>query len=145
MNRKLSVACCHPPQFLKSRCGTYECSKAQIASLITKVMSVDSLAYHASVLLSCEKRSLLTDYKWVRLLGKGGFGRVHQCENRYAGEQRAIKLLLPEGGEFGDLFKQDVQETELQQKLASSEYIAKIYGWGTFAGKLRANVFASWL
>ena len=83
--------------------------------------------------------SLLTDFKWQKVLGKGAFGQVHLCENKHTHEQRAIKLILPKGGEFSDDFKRDIQETELQQKLASCPHIARIYSWGTFSGAERAS------
>ena len=123
-----------PLQLIKARAPKLKAPIGVLKSLSRIVYMDDSLAYHAAILLSCEKRSLLTDYTWVKVLGSGSFGRVHLCENRHTGERRAIKLLLPQGGEFSDAFKLDVQETELQQKLASCKFIAPIFSWGTFAG-----------
>ena len=38
-------------------------------------------------------------------------------------------------GEFSDEFKSAVVETELQQKLGVSEFIASVFSWGTFDGQ----------
>ena len=47
-----------------------------------------------------------------------------------------IKLMMPDDqGELSDEFKLAVVETELQQKLGTSDFIASIYSWGTFDGK----------
>ena len=47
-----------------------------------------------------------------------------------------IKLMMPDDqGELSDEFKLAVVETELQQKLGTSDLIASIYSWGTFDGK----------
>ena len=47
-----------------------------------------------------------------------------------------IKLMMPDRkGERCEEFAMAVVETELQQKLGASEYIASIYSWGTFDGK----------
>ena len=79
--------------------------------------------------------SLLTDYEHVELLGEGSFGRVHLCRNRHNGKRRAIKLVMPAGGEQSNEFAQSVKETELQQKLASSEFVASVFSWGTIDGQ----------
>ena len=47
---------------------------------------------------------------------------------------RAIKLVMPPNGLEGTEFKEAVAETTLQQKLAASQDMCKIYSWGTFAG-----------
>ena len=41
-----------------------------------------------------------------------------------------------EKGEYSDEFKQAVVETELQQKLSASQFVASVFSWGTFAGAL---------
>ena len=47
-----------------------------------------------------------------------------------------IKLMMPDcKGERSEEFKLAVVETELQQKLGASEFIASIFSWGTFDGK----------
>ena len=60
--------------------------------------------------------------------------------NRHSGDQRVIKLMMPHSkGEHSDEFKLAVVETELQQKLGASEYIASIYSWGTFDGNAQSD------
>ena len=75
-------------------------------------------------MLSCEKRSLLTDYEWVRQIGAGAFGRAHLVVNRYNGAPRVVKLVMSAAGAGGggdddaapsDKHKRDVKETELHQ------------------------------
>ena len=43
------------------------------------VHAAGSLSFYKALLLSCEKRSLLTDYAWVKMVGEGAFGRAHLC------------------------------------------------------------------
>ena len=43
------------------------------------VISPGGLSFYAALLRSCEKRSLLTDYRWVKMVGEGSFGRAHLC------------------------------------------------------------------
>jgi len=103
--------------------------------VLPNILKPGGLSFYKALLLSCEKRSLLTDYVWVRMLGVGAFGRAHLCTNRFSGERIVIKLMMPDSkGEFSDEFKLAVVETELQQKLGNSEFIASIYSWGTFGG-----------
>ena len=93
------------------------------------------LSFYKALLQSCEKRSLLTDYMWIKMVGEGSFGRAHLCRNRHTGDKRVIKLMMPHhDGELSKPFQEAVVETELQQKLDSSEFIAVIFAWGTFDG-----------
>ena len=46
---------------------------------INSVLQPGGLSYHKAVLQSCEKRSLLSDYSWVKTVGEGSFGRAHLC------------------------------------------------------------------
>ena len=84
----------------------------------------------------CEGRSLLTDYVWEGTLGAGAFGRVSKCRNRHDGSLRAIKIIMPPGGLVGAGFQDAMAETKLQQKLAVTEEICKIFSWGAFSGAL---------
>ena len=43
-------------------------------------------------------------------------------------------------GEHSEEFKLAVVETELQQKLGASEYIASIYSWGPFDGNAQSTI-----
>ena len=43
--------------------------------------------------------------------------------------------MLPPGGEHGEEFALAVKETELQQRLAASEFVASVLSWGTIAGQ----------
>ena len=45
----------------------------------TGVQRMGGLSYHIAILHSCESRSLLTDYDWVKMVGEGAFGRAHLC------------------------------------------------------------------
>lgn len=83
---------------------------------------------------SCEGRSLLTDFVWKKELGAGAFGVVSLCANRYNGDERAIKIIKPPGGQVGVDFQEAAKETQLQQEIATSDDICKIYSWGTFTG-----------
>ena len=59
--------------------------------------------------------------------------------NRHSGKLHVIKFMMPDSkGEFSNEFKLAVVETELQQKLGISEFVASIYSWGTFDGAIRA-------
>ena len=61
--------------------------------------------------------------------------------NRHSGERRVIKLMMPDAkGEFSDKFRRAVVETELQQKLCASEFIASVFSWGTFDGEAHRNI-----
>ena len=82
----------------------------------------------------CEGRSVLTDFAWEGKLGAGAFGMVSKCRNIHTNSIRAIKLVMPPNGLEGTEFKEAVAETTLQQKLAASQDMCKIYSWGTFAG-----------
>jgi len=56
--------------------------------------------------------------------------------NRFSGELRVIKLMMPHPeGELSRGFKEAVVETELHQKLRGSHYIARVFSWGTFDGQ----------
>ena len=102
------------------------------AQQLTSLLIMENLSYHHAVLLSCERRSALTDFDWIKKIGQGGFGMAHLCRNRFSGERCVIKFIMPDGGDDG--MRRDVKETELHQKLAVSEYIAKIFSWGTIDG-----------
>ena len=43
------------------------------------VFQAGGLSYYKAILHSCEKRSLLTDYVWIKMVGEGAFGRAHLC------------------------------------------------------------------
>ena len=67
---------------------------------------------------------------------------VRPSRNRHNDELRVIKFMMPDSdGELSDGFKLAVVETELQQKLSFSEFIATIYSWGTFDGAILATAF----
>jgi len=53
------------------------------------------------------------------------------CRNRYSGEHVVIKLLMPRGGQHSSEFAKSVKETELQQRLAGSKFVASVFSWGT--------------
>ena len=107
-------------------------------------LSFDSLSYHLPVLLSCEKRSALTDYAWIRKIGQGAFGRSHLCRNRFSKELRAIKFIMPEGDEHGAAFARDVKECEMHQRLNLSEFVTNIYAWGSIDGELTCVSSRRW-
>ena len=44
------------------------------------VRNAGNLSYYKALLRSCENRSPLTDYDWVRTVGEGTFGRAHLCK-----------------------------------------------------------------
>ena len=50
------------------------------------------LAYYKAILMSCEKRSLLTDVELVKVVGEGGFGRCGPCELNHAHEGCGLTL-----------------------------------------------------
>jgi hypothetical protein len=50
------------------------------------------LAYYKAILVSCEKRSLLTDMKLVKVIGEGGFGGCGLCEFNDAQERCGLAL-----------------------------------------------------
>ena len=99
---------------------------------LMSLLNMQNLAYHHAVLLSCERRSALTDFEWSKKIGQGGFGVAHLCRNRFSGEPCVIKFIMPDGGDEG--MRRDVKETALHQKLAVSEFIARIFSWGTVDG-----------
>ena len=99
------------------------------ATQLTNLLDMQNLSYHHAILLSCERRSALTDFEWIKKIGQGGFGVAHLCRNRFSG---VIKLVTPDGGDEG--MRRDVKETALHQKLAVSEFIAKIFSWGVAGG-----------
>ena len=112
---------------------------------IETLLGLDGMAYYRALLESCERRTLLTDYRFVRKLGAGGFGQVSLCSNRHSygrhskDEQKAIKVVMPAGGEHSKAFLDAQKETELQQRVAvseTSEYIAKIFAWGIAGSSL---------
>ena len=115
--------------------GMPQLSAVRLAKLAHGMFSKESLGYYATILASCESRSLLTDYIWLRHLGQGAFGRVSLCANRHNGQKRAIKLIQPTGGKESDAFKRDVCEAEVQQKLARSEHVLTQFAWGVFADR----------
>ena len=57
--------------------------------------------------------------------------RAHLCRNRHSGKRVVIKLLMPLGGQNSSEFSRDVKETELQQRLGNSEFVASVFSWGT--------------
>ena len=50
------------------------------------------LAYYKAILMSCEKRSVLTDFDLVRVIGEGGFARCGPCELNHAHEGCGLTL-----------------------------------------------------
>ena len=111
--------------------GNIASAQLNVASAqLTNLLNAETIAYHHAILLSCERRSALTDFIWEKKIGEGGFGVAHLCRNRFSGEQRVIKFIMPDGGEQG--MRRDVKETELHMKVAVSDFIAKIITWGTF-------------
>ena len=91
-----------------------------------------------------QRASIMADFKWEKQVGEGGFGTAHLCRDRASGEKRVIKVVMPDRWENCDgphasaNFRQVLKETELQQKLARSEYVATIYEWGTHGSGARA-------
>ena len=61
--------------------------------------------------------------------------RAHLCRNRHSGREVVVKLMLPPGGEHGEEFALAAKETELQQRLAGSDFVASVLSWGTIAGQ----------
>ena len=45
----------------------------------SSVHDAGGMSYYKAVLQSCEKRSLMTDYVWIKMVGEGAFGRAHLC------------------------------------------------------------------
>ena len=100
---------------------------------LTNLLDMQNLSHHHTILLSCEHRSALTtDFEWIKKIGQGGFGVAHLCRNRVSGESRVIKFVMP--GDGDERMRRDVKETALHQKLAVSEFIAKIFSWGVADG-----------
>ena len=89
-----------------------------------------NVAYYKALLESCDRRTLLTDYRFERVLGAGSFGQVSLCSNRHSESQSAIKMVMPKGGENSVDFRKAQSETELQQRGSTCEYITKIFAWG---------------
>ena len=135
-------------------------AKFKMAALakLAQYLGLERMQYYKAILLSCEKRSLLNDLDHVKFVGHGAFGRfatparstarseiyctltgfclpvssrAHLCRNRHSGKQVVIKLLMPHGGQHSIEFARDVKETELQQRLGNSEFVASVFSWGT--------------
>ena len=102
------------------------------AQQLTSLLIMENLSYHHAVLLSCERRSALTDFDWIKKIGEGGFGVAHLCRNRFSGESRVIKFIMPDGGDEG--MRYDAKETALHQKLAASKFVSNIFTWETING-----------
>ena len=102
-----------------------------------KLFEQEQLIYYKAVLLSCEKRSLLTDYVFETHLGKGSFGSVSLCVNRFTRVKRAVKLVFVEGDASATKteFEKSAKETELHQLAATTDFVAKLFAWGTFDDK----------
>ena len=45
-----------------------------------QILNPGGLSFYKGLLQSCEKRSLLTDYTSLKMLGQGAFGRAHLCK-----------------------------------------------------------------
>ena len=99
---------------------------------LTNLLDMQNLSYHHAILLSCEHRSALTDFEWIQKIGQGGFGVAHLCRNRFSGESRVLKFIMPGGGDEG--MRHDAKETALHQKLAASKFVIHIFTWGTIDG-----------
>ena len=92
----------------------------------------DKMTYYFCLLASSERRTLLADYVFKKKLECGSFSQVNLCYNRHSGQdqRRAVKIVFPEGGEHGQHFKDAQKETDLQQRVSTSDYIVKIFAWG---------------
>ena len=94
----------------------------------------DKMAYYYLCLLaSSERRTLLEDYVFKKKIGSGSFSQVNLCDNRHSGcqdQRRAVKIVVPEGGEHGQHFKDAQTEIALQQRVSTSDYVLKIFAWG---------------
>ena len=47
---------------------------------VAGVLRPGGLSFHKALLQSCEQRSLLTDFIWIKQVGEGAFGRAHLCK-----------------------------------------------------------------
>ena len=125
------------------------CLQAALPKLEQLFGSPEEIGYYRIVLLSCNRRSPLTDFRWKSSLGKGSFGRVHGVVNRHSGQGAAIKILMPKTIEDMDRATEEVgaisirsncviyvtecahAQTRLQQKLAAtSEHVVTVISWG---------------
>jgi serine/threonine protein kinase len=102
---------------------------------LSKLLNKGEIAFFKAVLESCDRRTLITDFWYEKELGSGGFGTVCLAYNRHSATQRrAIKMVIPDGGAGSEKFTEALVETELQQRMSTSDFIAKIHIWG-YAGK----------
>ena len=128
--------------------------KMAALSELARYLGLERMQYYKAILLSCEKRSLLTDLDHIKFIGRGTFGRfatsaryfgvqliihcalarfvrAHLCRNRYSKKNVVIKLIMPREGQHSRDFVRAVKETELQQRLGNSEFVASVFSWGT--------------
>ena len=114
---------------VQSIARTIDGFKDRVAAMqLTNLLDMQNLSYHHAILLSCEHRSALTDFEWIKKIGQGGFGVAHLCRNRFSGESRVIKFIMPGGGDEG--MRRDVKETALHQKLAALQVCNKYFHVG---------------
>ena len=98
------------------------------------------LGFAALLYRSCHQQTPLMDYRWVRLLGEGGFGQVHEVSHRHhaAGSPHiALKLIKAVHGSRDDddavarKLKETAKEMEHHQRAAStSEFVVELFTWG---------------
>ena len=124
-----------PSSFEERKVPGYTWKKV-MSDIVRFLGGTANVAYYKALLESCDRRTLLTDYRFKKWLGAGGFGQVSLCSNRHSGRQSAIKIVMPKGGENSDAFRAAQSETELQQRGSTCEYITKIFAWGVAGSTL---------
>lgn len=69
-----------------------------------------------------------TQYKFLEVLGAGGHGFVVRAEHAFLGKRVAIKVLLPEHGEDGDLVERMLAEARLLADVEHPNIVSVIDG-----------------
>ena len=124
-----------PSSFEERKVPGYTWKKV-MSDIVRFLGGTANVAYYKALLESCDRRTLLTDYRFEEVLGAGGFGQVSLCSNRHSARQSAIKIVMPNGGENSDAFRAAQSETEFQQRGSTCEYITKIFAWGVAGSTL---------
>ena len=117
----------------------------QIARL-NNFLNSRGLGFAALLYQSCDRQSQLMDFHWVRKLGTGGYGEVHEMTNRHLSSDAphvALKLIKVKYDEDDEGIGDDevnarqedalahaVREMSHHQRAAqSSEFIVNIHNW----------------